>query len=121
MTNKEIVLNFYREVFNGWDTSVIDRYVKEDYIQHNPNAETGREGFRKFCDFFLALKPHMDILLCTEEEDKVIVFFKCTLGNGAVNKVCDIYRMEDGMLAEHWDVVEHEVHLYHPVNDNGVF
>ena len=68
MTNKEIVLKFYEEVFNNWDKSVIDNYIKEDYIQHNPNAETGREGFKKFADFFLGLKPHMDIIFCAEAE-----------------------------------------------------
>ena len=121
MTNKEIVLKVYEELFNGRDLSAIDRYVKEDYIQHNPTVETGREGFRKFCEFFLGMKPRMEILRCAEDGDTVFVFFKCTLENGAVNKVCDIYRLEDGMLAEHWDVVEHDVHLYKPVNENGVF
>ena len=66
MSNKEIVLKFYEEVFNNWDKSVIDNYIKEDYIQHNPNAETGREGFKKFAGFFLGLKPHMDIIFCAE-------------------------------------------------------
>ena len=121
MTNKEIVLKFYEEVFNGWDMSAIDKYIREDYIQHNPNAETGREGFKKFASFFLGLKPHMDIRLIGEDGDIVYVFFKCTLGSGAVNKVCDIYRLEDGMIAEHWDVVEHDVHLYHPLHENGLF
>ena len=121
MTNKEIVLKFYEEVFNGWDMSAIDKYIREDYIRHNPNAETGREGFKKFASFFLGLKPHMEIRLIGEDGDIVYVFFKCTLESGAVNKVCDIYRLEDGMNAEHWDVVEHDVHLYHPLHENGLF
>ncbi|MEI3340338.1 MAG: hypothetical protein V8R80_10670 [Eubacterium sp.] len=45
MTNKEIVLKFYEEVFNGWDVSNIDTYMKDDYIQHNPNCENGKAGF----------------------------------------------------------------------------
>ncbi len=121
MTNKQIVMNFYEEFFNNWDKSVIDKYIKEDYIQHNPNAETGREGFRKFGDFFLAMKPHMDIVKIAEEGDLVFVFFKCTMGNGSINKVCDIYRLEDGMLAEHWDVVEHDVGGIVAKHDNGLF
>ncbi|SDB03867.1 nuclear transport factor 2 family protein [Eubacterium oxidoreducens] len=121
MTNKEIVLEFYDKVFNGWDTSLIDKFIKEDYIQHNPNAPTGREGFKEFCSHFLALKPHMEIVKIAEDGDTVYVFFKCTLENGSVNKVVDIYRLEDGMLAEHWDVVEHNVDQYKPVHDNGLF
>ena len=37
------------------------------------------------------------------------------------NKVCDIYRIEDGKLAEHWDVVEHNVQDIVPVHNNGLF
>jgi predicted SnoaL-like aldol condensation-catalyzing enzyme len=52
VTNKEVVLKFYEEVFNGWDVSNIDQYMTDDYIQHNPNAETGKAGFLKFHLFF---------------------------------------------------------------------
>ena len=115
MTNKEIVLKFYEEVFNNRDLTNIDRFMKENYIQHNPTAESGRAGFLGFAEKFLAMKPHMDIVHI------VFVFFKCTLENGMINKVCDIYRMEDGMLAEHWDVIEHNVNDVKPVHGNGLF
>lgn len=94
MTNKELVLKFYDEVFNKWDISNLDSYMKDDYIQHNPTAKDG---------------------------NFVFVFFKCTVENGAINKVCDIYRLEDGKLAEHWDVVEHDVQNIVPVHNNGLF
>ena len=48
MTNKEVVLKFYEEVFNNWDVSNIDEYMKDDYIQHNPTAENGKDGFLRF-------------------------------------------------------------------------
>ncbi len=121
MTNKETVIQFYEKVFNGWDISVVDQFVRNDYIQHNPNVESGIEGFKGFLDKFLSLKPHMDIVKIAQEDDMVFVFFKCTLQNGAVNKVCDIYRLEDGKLAEHWDVVEHDVDKITPVHNNGLF
>ena len=107
MTNKELVLKFYDEVFNNWDISNLDNYMKDNYIQHNPTAPSGKEGFVEFTKVFFSLKPHMDIIHIGEDGDIVYVFFKCTLENGAINKVCDIYRIEDGKLAEHWDVVEH--------------
>lgn len=121
MTNKEIVLKFYDEVFNGWDLSNIDNYMKDNYIQHNPTCEDGKAGFLSFADHFLAMKPHMDIVRIGEDNDMVYVFFKCTLENGMVNKVCDIYRLENGMLAEHWDVVEHDVGNITPRHTNGLF
>ena len=121
MTNKELVLKFYDEVFNNYDLSNLDSYMKENYIQHNPTAPDGRDGFVKFTDFFFTLKPHMDIIHIGEDEDMVYVFFKCTLENGAINKVCDIYRIEDGKLDEHWDVVEHNVQDIVPIHNNGLF
>ncbi len=121
MTNKEVVLRFYEEVFNNWDLSNLDKYMKDTYIQHNPNCEDGKEGFIKFAEHFLSMKPHMDIVKIGEDADMVYVFFKCTLANGMVNKVCDIYRLEDGMLAEHWDVVEHNVGEICAKHENGLF
>ena len=41
--------------------------------------------------------------------------------DGGFNKVCDIYRMKDGKLAEHWDVVQHLDPNQVPANDNGQF
>ena len=109
MTNKEVVLKFYEEVFNGWDISNLETYMRPDYMQHNAGVEDGMEGFKKFAAKFLAMKPHMEIKQIFENEDSVAVFFKCTLGDGTVNKVVDIYRLEGGKLAEHWDVVEHDI------------
>ena len=79
MTNKELVLKFYDEVFNNWDISNLDNYMKDNYIQHNPTATNGKEGFVEFTKFFFSLKPHMDIIHIGEDGDIVYVFFKCTL------------------------------------------
>ena len=121
MTNKEVVLRFYEEVFNAWDLSKLDEFMRDDYIQHNPTVEDGKEGFRKFAEFFFSMKPHMDIVKIFENEEHVAVFFKCTLENGMINKVVDIYRLKDGKLAEHWDVVEHDVGEVVTANGRGLF
>ena len=120
MTNKEIVQKFYQEVFNAWDTSKLDEYMLPSYKQHNPTVEDGREGFKRFCEGFFSIHPKMEIIHIVEEGDLVMVFFKCTVDMG-VNKVCDIYRMQDGKLAEHWDVVQHLNPNQVPANDNGQF
>ena len=101
--------------------SNIDQYMTDDYIQHNPVAETGKAGFLKFAEKFLAMKPHMEIKQILEDGDLVCVFFKCTLENGMVNKVFDLYRLRDGKLCEHWDSVEHDIGGIVPVHENGLF
>ncbi len=109
--NIELVRRFYDEVFNAHDISKLDEFMKDDYIQHNVNVADGKDGFIEFSKIFFDLQPKMEIkkIFCNEN-DEVCVFFKCTCEkNGMINKVIDIYRIEDGKLAEHWDVVEHDV------------
>ena len=122
MTNRELVTRFYEEVFNQGDLTHLDEYTLDSYMQHNPTAPDGREGFRQFADKFLALRPHMDIIKMVCEDDLVVVFFKCTIGvNGSVNKVFDLYRIEDGKLAEHWDCVMHDIDDEHNASGRSQF
>ena len=102
MTNKEIVRRFYEEVFNNWDLSHIEDMMRPDYMQHSPEVEDGREGFLKFIRGFIAAKPRVEIVKILEDGDMVCVFFRCIMGEKIV-KVFDLYRLEDGKLAEHWD------------------
>ena len=108
MTNKEIVTEFIDKVFNAWDLSDLNKYMREDYRQHSLEVKDGREGFREFAEGFFAARPHMHVFRMAEDGDLVFVFFKCTFGDNqeTAAKVCDIYRLEDGLLAEHWDVVQ---------------
>ncbi len=66
MTNKEILMAFYEEVFNGHDADAARKYLREDYIQHNPGVGQGREAFieafrkklNRCLTFTLTLKDH---------------------------------------------------------------
>lgn len=106
MGNKDIILNFYREVFNAHDLEPIPRYVAEDYIQHNPTVAQGRQGFTEFCQRFFKGKAKHEIILCVAEDDIVVVFMEVTFADGSAARVTDIYRLENGMLAEHWDCLQ---------------
>lgn len=123
MTNIEVVKKVYEEVFNNKDLSHLDEYMRDDYMQHNGTVEDGKEGFKRFLERFFQLDPHMDIVKIFENaENEVAVFFKCTCrANGSVNKVVDIYRLQDGKLAEHWDVVEHDVKEISELNGRSLF
>ena len=107
MTNKEVVMKFIDEVFNAHDLSKLDEFMKDDYMQHSVEAQDGKEGFRKFCEGFFQLDPYMDVKRIFESDDNTVaVFFKCHFKGGHAAKVVDMYRIEDGKLAEHWDVVQ---------------
>ena len=43
MTNKELILKFYDEVFNNWDLSHLDDYMLDTYMQHNAAVKDGKE------------------------------------------------------------------------------
>lgn len=107
------VIAFNEEVFTAHNNSraLLDAFMRDDYMQHNPGAGDGKEGFVGMTGFFFTLEPKMVISKAFSNEDgEVAVFFKCICrANGMVNKVCDIYRLNDGKLAEHWDIVEHDV------------
>ena len=49
------------------------------------------------------------------------LFHKYTLANGRVNKVCDIFRVENHKIVEHWDVIERGVEKIQSINKNGIF
>ena len=109
MTNKEVIASFYKEFFNEHDVASATKYVREDYIQHNPGVGQGRQALMDaFADKF---KEHpefcLNIKFMIEEDDMVAVYLKNvdTQGNTRC-RVVDIYRLVDGRLAEHWDVLQ---------------
>ncbi|MGE9548724.1 nuclear transport factor 2 family protein [Snodgrassella sp. CS2] len=120
-TNKEIVTAFHQQVFVNGDLSDINKFVKEDYIQHNPEVANGREGFVKFLHTLLQQKLQYDTKNISADGDMVYVFYKTTDEQGHQSKTCDIYRLENGQIAEHWDVIEENIEKIKSVNGNSVF
>lgn len=109
MTNKEVIEAMYKEFFNDHDVDAALKFVREDYKQHNPGVEQGRkglmDGFRqKFID-----EPtfRLEIKMIISEGDMAAVYLKNVDPEGNTKaRVVDIYRIEDGKLAEHWDVLQ---------------
>ena len=108
MTNKEIVLNFYRDVWNTHDPAKVPDYVREDYIQHNPTVDQGRDGLLRFLEKFFKLEARHEIRLALEDGDMVAVLVDVYFNNGKHSLVTDIYRLVDGKMAEHWDCLQRD-------------
>ncbi|MBP3901450.1 MAG: ester cyclase [Blautia sp.] len=109
MTNKEVIKAFYKEFFNEHIIESADKYVREDYIQHNPGVGQGREALKAaFADKFIEHPEFkLDIKMLIAEDDMVAVYLKNVRPDGTTNcRVVDIYRLQDGKLAEHWDVLQ---------------
>ncbi|MCJ7605600.1 MAG: ester cyclase [Dehalococcoidales bacterium] len=120
-SNREIVETFCSDVFVRQDLSRLDEYMRDDYIQHNDVARTGKDGFLEFfVGTFKALPDfRYTILQTVAEGDIVMVHSTMTAthtggawlsqpatGNSLEINVVDIFRVQDGMIAEHWDVAD---------------
>jgi len=107
-TNKEIVLEAFDILFNKRDYAAAEKFWSPQYIQHSAHIGPGREGlFDLIRSAPATLKWEHGVILA--EDDYVIVHSRYS-GNGRPSAwvVIDIVRMESGILAEHWDVIQNE-------------
>ncbi len=120
--NKEVVLAFYEKGLNQKDADAALKYVGDRYVQHNPNAADGPEGFRKFVAFLRDKYPQSksEIKRVFTDGDYVILHVHAVREPGSRgNAIIDIFRLEKGKIVEHWDAVQ-------PIpeqsaNSNGMF
>jgi predicted SnoaL-like aldol condensation-catalyzing enzyme len=109
LNNKELITKFYEEFFNEHNIESANKYVAENYIQHNPGLEQGRSALMKGFQKKFEMEPdfHLNIIKIIEEEDMAAVYLKNVDNEGKTKcRVVDIYRIEEGKLAEHWDVLQ---------------
>ena len=119
--NKIIVREFYEVVFHKHDIDAVDRFMHDDYIQHNADTPPGKAGFIEFhVNFFKAIPDHRaTINYIVADGDLVFVYNTITgthsgegfltyppTGNKIQYDVVDMFRLKDGKLAEHWDVAD---------------
>jgi predicted SnoaL-like aldol condensation-catalyzing enzyme len=107
--NKAIVREAFDTLFNKRDYDAAERFWSEDYIQHSTHIPPGREGLFGLIKSLPDTLAH-ELELIMAEGDMVLVRGRFS-GHGlpAPWIVVDTVRMEDGVLKEHWDVVEDEV------------
>ncbi|WP_036840608.1 nuclear transport factor 2 family protein [Pleomorphomonas oryzae] len=107
--NKALVADFYAKVWNGHDFAALKDFVAEDYIQHNPHVGNGRAPLQAFVGPMFQNLPEarFTVVRLIAEGDLVVAhtLFQTSPGDRGM-AVVDIYRVEDGRLAEHWDVKE---------------
>ena len=108
--NKETVVAFYDAAINNKDFEAASAYLGDRYTQHNPLAADGPEGLKAFLDFakdnLSSFKVEFKRVLA--DGDFVIVHAHATSGQpeDRGSAVMDIFRLEDGKVVEHWDVIQ---------------
>jgi predicted SnoaL-like aldol condensation-catalyzing enzyme len=106
--NKALVLRAFDTLFNKRDYAVAERFWSPKYIQHSAHIAPGREGL---FDLVKSAPPTMryENSLIMAEGNFLILHGRFTnVGQPAAWIAADIVRIEDGILVEHWDVIQDE-------------
>ena len=106
--NKAIVLEEFEALFNKRDYAAAERFWSPNYIQHSAHIAPGREGlFNLVKNLPPTLRYEPGTIVA--EGDFVIVHGRFSNFGLPVNWIAaDIVRIEDGILVEHWDVIQDE-------------
>ncbi len=119
--NRELVVNFVTDVLMNGDLEKIPNYIGDIYLQHNPNGVDGAEGLVGMFGFLAANNisfGYTQIHNVVAQGNFVLTQSEGQIG-GKTNAFFDLFRVEDGKIVEHWDVVQ-EVPDEMP-HDNGMF
>ncbi|MET9250181.1 nuclear transport factor 2 family protein [Nonomuraea sp. NPDC003709] len=110
--NKEIVLRGFSE-FAAGNVEILRDLLREDFIEHSPGNPSGRDAFIEFIASAPVAGAKLDLKRVIAEDDHVMLHYHMVPpGDGRGIAVVDIWRMVDGQIVEHWDVVQ-------PVPDPG--
>jgi predicted SnoaL-like aldol condensation-catalyzing enzyme len=109
--NKAVVRDFYTTVFIGRNIDAAPRFIRPDYVQHNPQVPTSLTGLMDtFRPTFARKLPNdykRELLNVVGDNDLVVIYVRQTwTGKDGQHHQAfgfDMFRVQDGMIAEHWD------------------
>lgn len=119
--NKKLVYDMWREFIEAGHMEVADKYFTETYMQHNPSVPTGRKALVEFFSKWAKPQAVCDtikspVVAIVAEGDLVVISFvsKRPDPNDKDKKYTttwfDMFRIENGKIAEHWDSSEKMKH-----------
>jgi len=119
--NKALVLKAFDTLFNKRDYAAAEKFWSPDYIQHSAHIAPGREGL---FDLVKSLPPTLKYEPGTivAEGNLVMVHGRFSNFGLPVNWIAvDIVRIENGILVEHWDVIQDEATEQQSVSKRPMF
>ena len=121
--NKQTVVSYYTLAFNDKrPEEAVAKYIGSRYIQHNPQAPDGPDAFVQFVKGFAEQFPqlHVEVKRVIGEGDLVMTHSLLTTSpEDRGTAAADIFRLEDGKVVEHWDVLQPIPET--AANDNTMF
>ena len=106
---KATVLAFYEAALNQRDPDAAIQYVGSRYRQHNPLVADEYPGLRKYLAWIQENFPqsHSKILRVFADGDYVLLHVHRVRAAGTRgDAIVDIFRLEDGKIVEHWDIIQ---------------
>ena len=106
--NRKLVVEFYDRFFNKHDIDAAS-VVADEYRQHNPEVPDGKEPFVSFFTGFFKDNAQSKAEIVRSSTDGDLVWLHVHATNGADDRgqaVVDIFRVKDGKIVEHWDVIQ---------------
>ncbi len=107
--NKKNAIDFYRMAYEGSPRKAVEKYVGDDYIQHNPLVGNGKEPFIEYFERMAAEYPEKSIRFVRSigEGDLVALHTHQVWPDGDEYVTMDIFRFdENGKIVEHWDAMQ---------------
>ncbi|MFJ2620288.1 ester cyclase [Glutamicibacter sp. NPDC087344] len=107
--NRKLVVDFYNKFFNEHEPEEAAEVVADDYIQHNPSVPDGKEPFVSFFSGYFLENPESKAEIVRSSTDGDLVYLHVRSTDASIDKetaVVDIFRVEDGKILEHWDVIQ---------------
>jgi predicted SnoaL-like aldol condensation-catalyzing enzyme len=120
----ELVRDFYNLALNVKDFDAASKYLGDKYIQHNPGAGDGPEGLKAFVEFLKREFPqaHNEVKHAYADGDFVILHVHSVRVPGTRGRaIVDIFRLENGKVVEHWDVIQDVPDPSEVKNNNTMF
>lgn len=112
INNKAIVLAAFKHLIGERNPDVIDTYLHDSYIQHSPMVKDGKAGLLEALHHLQKMPPPpanspSPVVRTIADGDYVMVHMDVAF-MGKKMAIVDLYRLEEGKLAEHWDATQEQ-------------
>ena len=114
--NKQVAYHIVKDLEEAGHWELASRYISDDYLQHSPQAKSGRDAVVKFFQEVLKSKPipipekmKTEIVAVVAEKDLVLVVYPYVIkdprdrSKSYATAGFDLWRIKDGKAVEHWD------------------
>jgi predicted SnoaL-like aldol condensation-catalyzing enzyme len=122
--NKKLVFDMWRAIIQGGHVEMVEKFFTKDYIQHNPNVATGRDAMVAYMKQTRPVNPiepkiTFPVISIVAEGDFVMIATvskeddPTRPGEKYLGTHFDLFRIEKGLIAEHWDSVPKDPKMLH--------